>query len=330
MLGANRNTQVLRTSSTNPSFFLLDIDATDSRYWQSNFESPVLFNTGVANLVSYHNANSKASLVFLEIGPHSALGGPLRQILAKSFASYPYMSCLVRGKNGSETFLSAVGQLWIHNLQINLNRLTNPDGTARVVPDLPAYPWQHNDSFMLENRIAKEWRFRKFPKHELLGIRVTESTDGEPVFRNVLSLAHIPWIQDHNIKGDVIFPCAGHVGMVGEAARQLCEGLYTGFALRQVVIDTAMVLTESKSTEIITTVRRAPLTDALDSAWWDFIVSSYDGTSWTKHCSGQVSALTSPPLSDRAEDASKLPRLVGKWYQALRNVGANYRGGRGG
>ncbi|KAF3067200.1 Lovastatin diketide synthase LovF [Daldinia childiae] len=332
-VGSKSKHAVSKNIAYKPIFFstvtgkrLLDTDVTNSRYWQLNLESPVLFNTGVSNLVSYHNANSKASLVFLEIGPHSALGGPLRQILAKSSASYPYVSCLVRGKNGSETFLSAVGQLWIQNLHINLNRLTNPDGTARVVPDLPTYPWQHSDSFMLENRIAKEWRFRKFPKHELLGIRVTESTDGEPVFRNVLSLAHIPWIQDHNIKGDVIFPCAGYVGMVGEAARQLCEGLYTGFALRQVVIDAAMVLTESKSTEIITSVRRAPLTDTLDSAWWDFIVRSYNGTSWTKHCSGQFSALANPPLNDRAEDASKLPRLVepAKWYQALRNVGANY------
>ncbi|KAI0131574.1 hypothetical protein F4814DRAFT_438015 [Daldinia grandis] len=244
---------------------LRDTDATDSRYWQSNLESPVLFNTGVANLVSSHNATSKASLMFLEIGPHSALGGPLRQIFAKSSASYLYVSCLIRDKNASETFLSAVGQLWTQN----------------------------------------EWRFRKFPKHELLGVHVTESTGGQPVFRNVLLLAHVPWIQDHNLKGDVIFPCAGYVAMAGEVARQLCE----------VVIDAAMVLTESKSTEIIT-----------NSAWWDFIVSSYNGTSWTKHCSGQFSALTSPSSSDRAEDASILPRLVkpAEWYQALRNVRANY------
>ncbi|KAK6954931.1 hypothetical protein Daesc_002560 [Daldinia eschscholtzii] len=332
-VGSRSKYAVSKNIEHKPVFFstvtgkqLLDSDLTDSRYWQSNLESPVLFNTGVANLVKYHNANSKASLVFLEIGPHSAMGGPVRQILAKSSANYPYTSCLVRGKNGNETFLSAIGQLWIQNIQIDLNRLTNPDGTARVVPDLPTYPWQHNESYMLDNRIAKDWRFRKFPKHELLGIRVSESTDNEPVFRNVFSLAQVPWIQDHNIKGDVIFPCAGYVGMAGEAARQLCEGPYEGFALRQVVIDVAMVLTESKSTEIITSVRRAPLTDTLDSAWWDFTVSSYNGTTWTKHCSGQLSALISPPESNRAEDASKLPRLVkpAKWYQALRNVGANY------
>ncbi|KAI1472076.1 polyketide synthase [Daldinia caldariorum] len=305
---------------------LLDSDPTDPRYWQSNLESPVLFNTGVTNLVQYHNTHSKASLMFLEIGPHSALGGPVRQILAKSSVNYPYTSCLVRGKNGTETFLSAVGQLWVQNLQIDINCLTNPDGTARVVTDLPAYPWQHSESFMFENRIANDWRFRKFPKHDLLGVRVSETTESEPVFRSVLSLPNVPWIQDHNIKGDVIFPCAGYVGMAGEAARQLCEGPYEGFALRQVVIDTAMVLTESKSTEIITSVRRAPLTDTLDSSWWDFTVSSYTGTTWTKHCSGQFSALTTPSPSSRTEDASNLPRLIkpAKWYQALRNVGANY------
>ncbi|KAH6658527.1 KR domain-containing protein [Truncatella angustata] len=305
---------------------LLETDFLDSRYWQSNLESPVLFSTGVAGLVEQHNAISKAGLLFLEVGPHSALGGPLRQILAGYSTKYPYASCLVRAKDGNETFLAAVGQLWLQNAYVNFSRLTNPNGTARVLPDLPTYPWQHDDSHMLENRIADEWRFRRFPKHELLGIRVLESTDSEPVFRNVLSLTHVPWIQDHNIKGDVVFPCAGYISMAGEAARQLHGKGFTGFGLRQVVIDTALILTDSKPTEIITSVRRLSLTDALDSDWWDFSVSSYNGTSWAKHCSGQFSALASQPSNGGKDVTSRLPRLVepAKWYQALRNVGANY------
>lgn len=305
---------------------LTNTDQLDSRYWQSNLESPVLFNTGLSNLVSHHGATTKANLMFLEIGPHSALGGPIRQILAKFSANYPYTSCIIRNKSASETFLSAVGQLWIQNVDIVFDRLTNPNNTARVVSDLPTYPWNHENSYMFENRVAKEWRWRKFRHHELLGVRVIESTENEPVFRNVISLATVPWIVDHNIKGDVVFPCAAYVGMAGEAARQLCEGNFEGFALRNVVIDTAMVLTDSKSTEVITSLRRAALTDSLDSVWWDFVVSSYNGTTWMKHCTAQISALTELSTSERAEDATKLSRHVetNKWYQALRTVGANY------
>ncbi len=64
-------------------------DSLTARYWQSNLESPVLFRTAVANLLAYHTGNSERlgrsnDLVFLECGPHSALAGPLRQILTEA------------------------------------------------------------------------------------------------------------------------------------------------------------------------------------------------------------------------------------------------------
>ncbi|EFQ32027.1 KR domain-containing protein [Colletotrichum graminicola M1.001] len=289
---------------------------TDAKYWKENLESPVLFDAAVTALIAEHKSQTNHPLVFLEVGPHSALAGPLRQILAKEGINLSYTSCLVRSKNSTESFLTAIGQLWQQGVDIDFDRLTNPNGTARVVPDLPAYSWQHDHSLLFSSRISDAWRFRKFAKHEVLGVRVAESSDNEPVFRNVLALDH----------GDVIFPCAGYVGMAGEAARQLCGGgTFAGFAMRNVVIDMAMVLVENKSTEIITSLRRERLTDSLDSHWWDFTIASHNGSAWSKHCSGQVRPLESNDRSPR-EVKTELPRVVGpeKWYQALRNVGANY------
>ncbi|KAK1979840.1 KR domain-containing protein [Colletotrichum cereale] len=299
---------------------------TDAKYWRENLESPVLFDAAVAALVAEHKSQTSHPLVFLEVGPHSALAGPLRQILAQEGINLSYASCLVRSKNSTESFTTAIGQLWQQGIDVDLGRLTNPDGTARVVPDLPAYPWQHDHSLLFSSRISDAWRFRKFAKHEVLGVRVAESSENEPVFRNVLALGHVPWLRDHNIRGDVVFPCAGYVGMAGEAVRQLCGGgAFAGFAMRNVVIDTAMVLAENKSTEIVTSLRRERLTDSLDGPWWDFTITSHNGSAWSKHCSGQVRSLE---INSRSAggSASELPRTVGsvKWYQALRNVGANY------
>ncbi|KAK2038839.1 KR domain-containing protein [Colletotrichum somersetense] len=299
---------------------------TGAEYWRENLESPVLFDAAVTALIAEHKAQSSHPLVFLEVGPHSALAGPLRQILAQAGINLSYASCLIRSKNSTECFMTAIGQIWQQGVDIDFERLANPNGTARVVPDLPAYPWQHDHSLLFSSRVSDAWRFRSFAKHEVLGVRVAESSDSEPVFRNVLALDHVPWIRDHNIKGDVVFPCAGYVGMAGEAARQLCGGgLFAGFAMRNVVIDMAMVLAENKSTEIITSLRRERLTDSLDSPWWDFTITSNNGSTWLKHCSGQVRPLESNGRSPR-EVKSDLPRMVGsaKWYQALHNVGANY------
>ncbi|KAF2179542.1 hypothetical protein K469DRAFT_693922 [Zopfia rhizophila CBS 207.26] len=52
-------------------------------YWDANLTSPVQFAPAVSTLVQYQPNN-----LFLEIGPHSTLGGPLRQI------SRPFTTCL--------------------------------------------------------------------------------------------------------------------------------------------------------------------------------------------------------------------------------------------
>lgn len=49
------------------------------KYWQTNLESPVLFKSAVSALLESHNFPNE---IVLELGPHSALAGPLRQILA--------------------------------------------------------------------------------------------------------------------------------------------------------------------------------------------------------------------------------------------------------
>ncbi|KAI8287374.1 Highly reducing polyketide synthase [Colletotrichum sp. SAR11_57] len=249
----------MKAEDSEPLFFssvtgmrLPEDEATDANYWRSNLESPVLFDAAVTSLVSEHQSKSSGKLMFLEIGPHSAMAGPLRQILTKVSLELSYATCLVRSMDSTESLLTALGQLWQQGVSVDFNRLTNPNGNARVVTDLPTYPWQHDHSLLFSSRISDEWRFRKYPKHELLGVRVPESSHSEPVFRNVFTLDYVPWVRDHNIKGDVIFPCAGYVGMAGEAARQLHHGIFAGFAMRNVVIDMAMVLADSKSTEIIT------------------------------------------------------------------------------
>ncbi|KAI8177403.1 Highly reducing polyketide synthase FUM1 [Colletotrichum sp. SAR 10_75] len=322
----------IKEEDSEPLFFssatgrrLPEDEATDANYWRSNLESPVLFDAAVTSLVSEHQSKSSNKLMFLEVGPHSAMAGPLRQILTKVSLELTYASCLVRSGDSTESFLTALGQLWQQGVSVDFNRLTNPNGTARVVTDLPTYPWQHDHSLLFSSRISDEWRFRKYPKHELLGVRVPESSHNEPVFRNVFTLDYVPWVRDHNIKGDVIFPCAGYVGMAGEAARQLHHGTFAGFAMRNVVIDMAMVLADSKSTEITTSLKKERLTDSLDSSWWEFTITSYNGSSWLKHCSGQVKVLEEAERQKR-EPPTKLSRVIGpgKWYQALRNVGANY------
>lgn len=64
-------------------------------YWRSSLESPVLFNTAVQELLD----DLRQDTVFLEIGPHSALQGPLRQIFQEYSGKFSktYVPTLIRG-----------------------------------------------------------------------------------------------------------------------------------------------------------------------------------------------------------------------------------------
>ena len=144
----------------------------------------------------------------------------------------------------------------------------------------------------------------------------------EPVWRNLFLQNDVPWISDHKIQNNVVFPFAGYVCMATEAARQVSSsaGGEGAVELQHVKVITALVLNNKESPiELVTTLRRHRLTDYLDSDWWEFAVTSYNGHAWTRHCSGEVRAvLASNSLQDGAAFSRiSLPHWVDRrqWYE---------------
>jgi acyl transferase domain-containing protein len=168
-------------------------------YWRKNLESPVLFNTGVRNIIKANLTNP----VCLEIGPHSALAGPLRQIFQAEDAQLSYIATLQRNKDDTEAIYSTVGNLWMNNIAADFDIL-NAGGS--ILTDLPAYSWDHSVKYWEENRPSKEWRLRKFLPHDTLGTRLPGSSHLEPTWRNILSLEEVQWVRDHVVGTDIVFP----------------------------------------------------------------------------------------------------------------------------
>lgn len=284
-------------------------------YWEANLNSPVLFSSAVNNVLNHQ----KISL-FLEIGPHSTLAGPLRQICSEVGSTFLYVPTMLRGNDCVESLLSAFGQLYQQGVSIDFQKIHR---LGKPLTDLPLYPWEHSASYWYENRVSKDWRFRNFGHHGILGLRVPESTKLEPCWRNNLHLEDEPWLYDHKIRSDVVFPFAGYVAMAGEAARQV-TGMDDGYSLRHVVAHSALVLTDLKPVEMITTLRPHKLTDSADSESYDFVISSNSGSSWIKNCEGTVGphskTRSSPP------PCGTFPRRVvpSRWYKAMADIGIVY------
>lgn len=287
-----------------------------SEYWQANLESPVLFREAVTALMT----NVANEPVFVEVGPSPTLAGPLQQMIADSKSSASYVPTLEREKDSHNSLLTTIGKLWLHGLPIIFDSLM-PHGN--VLTDLPSYPWSHGTSHWNESRISRSWRFRECSHHELLGSRVVETTDTEPVWRNMLHLDDVPWLRDHKIHSDVVLPFAAYLNMAVEAVRQM-TGSEDHFSLRNCRVTTAMLLQDSKPTEIVTSVRSLRLTDQTESTWVEFTVSTHTGTKWVKHCVGQIQ----PGQGNikHLADIVTYPRVVSSdaWYKVLKVVGLNY------
>ena len=284
-------------------------------YWGSNLTSPVRFHTAISRLLRHQSQN-----ILLEIGPHSTLSGPLRQICNEARAPCLYIPTMLRFNDSAETLLSTFGQLYQQGINVDFEALI-PVG--RVLTDLPAYPWDHATSFWAESRTSKDWRFRQFGHHAILGQRVSESTSFDPCWRVILDLDDEPWLYDHKVGDDVVFPFAGYVCMAGEAIRQI-TGVEAGYSVRHVVAHTALVLADARPVEVVTSLRRHKLTDSTESDSYDFSISSYTGSMWIKNCEGHVRPKQEVIPSSSQLDV--LPRSipVSKWYEIMARVGLVY------
>ncbi|OLN97381.1 Lovastatin diketide synthase LovF 1 [Colletotrichum chlorophyti] len=284
-------------------------------YWVKNVISPVIFSTAVQRLLDDFNAPT-----FIEIGPHSALAGPVRQILQQKNRTAQYIPTLVRNEHAVAAVLKTAGDLWLAGTDIDLGSVV-PSG--KFLTDLPTYQWHYDEEFWLETRLSRNWRMRKFDHHEILGTRVEEISDACPAWRCKLRLEDVPWLRDHVVLGDIVFPAAGYITMVGEALRQL-KGT-VDFTLSHVSLEAALVLSDS-SVELVTVLNPAKRNSSLEPGWYDFSVSSLNEGSetWVSHISGRCRA--GSEFERLGPDAQPFPRKVStsSFYSTWKRFGLNY------
>lgn len=292
----------------------------DAAYWRRNLQCPVLFCDAIKTVLEKGTRHA-----FLEVGPHSTLAGPLRQIFqtTKIRPPPPYIPTLLRHDEDSRSaLLTTAGRAYASGISLDLASIIEERNT---LTDLPLYPWQHTQSYWAESRLSRDWRLRSVPHHELLGSQVVESTDYEPSWRNVLRLDDVPWLWDHVIQGHITFPGAGYIAMAGEAVRQLHpDSKIDGYSLQNVTFQTPLILKDGVSSEIITSLKAVELADEVLSGWYTFTIGVFENRAWTQLCKGQVRI--------GVEKQSNMPVLQNlaravpsdKWYRALRRTGLEY------
>ncbi|MDI1488099.1 MAG: putative PKS/NRPS-like protein biosynthetic cluster [Ramalina farinacea] len=283
-------------------------------HWARNLTNPVRFSEAFESMC--HPDHSLDAVV--EVGAHSTLSGPIRQILRGR--RMPYVSCLKRSTDAVESMQDLVCELVARGYPVNLEAVNSPFGEEKrnFTPNLPRYPWNHSTRYWTESRLTRETRYKRFPPHELVGSPIS------------------------GVDAKVILPAAAYVTMAIEAVRLLngASVAIRGFRLRDVNVINALTIPESSDgVEVHTQLRPCNESELDHRGWYEFEISSVGTTdTWIKNGSGFVSAemdttnkssLFHEKVAPREEtfftDGSKVRELdVPSLYDTMRQMNINH------
>lgn len=181
----------------------------DAGYWWKNVRGTVRFRAAVDRLIDDGHS------LFLEVGPHPVLGHAIRECLGTRGVDGRVLPSIRRQEDEPERIATSLAAL--HNVGVTVDwNVLHP--TGRPVT-LPRYPWKR-DRYWTEPRPVEQVRLGRLD-HPLLGRRLARA---EPAWEVELDVEAAPYLDDHRIQGNVLFPAAGYLEMAAQALRAMTGG----------------------------------------------------------------------------------------------------------
>ncbi|KIA76017.1 polyketide synthase [Aspergillus ustus] len=333
----------------------VEADELGAMYWVQNLTNPVRFSDAVQSLVlpldeSGQRQKKAAVDILVEIGPHSALGGPVKQILKEiGVKDVDYKSVLSRGKHAVQTALQCTGSLSVQGVPVEVKEINQYHAApVSLTPlhDLPSYVWNHSRTFWAEPRVNREYRMREHPRYSLVGAPLPRMSENERDWKGLIRISEEPWVRDHRIQNLVLYPAAGYIAMAIEGARQLADKSreISGFRLRDIQIGAAATVTDDADLEIMLHMRpHAHGTRDKAFSWWEFSISTCaPGQELRQNCAGlllieyasdadsplrieaEIAAIAASARYADLQESCTVQEEPKKFYEDLAGFGLNY------
>ncbi|KAF3229744.1 Highly reducing polyketide synthase gpy1 [Orbilia oligospora] len=305
-------------------------------YWVENLVSPVLYTDAVLSAMT--RADRKFDLC-VELGPHSLLSRPTSEILESLAHSpqLPYFPTMLRNADSGQQLMNLAGELLLNGKQLSLEQINKASfevaGKSGSLSDelqnnLPPYAWDYSSTPWTEPRNSLEWRFRKSPRHEILGTRCRGENPSAPTWRNKVSIEDAPWLVDHQINGIVTFSFTTGIAMVVEAMMQVqeeakeIEWANYSFEFEDFVFSNSIILPDETPIDLFLTLIPKHDNTKYGETWYDFIISSLRGDVDIRHCHAGKDDGTILRNTSWHHMPLKVP-LKG-YYKTLEKVGYGY------
>lgn len=326
----NRRLEVIFSSPVTGGRITHSKQLVDPDHLVKSLVQPVQFVNAFTDMVLGNDPENSESLnhsnidFVIEVGPHTALGGPIKEILSLpefKGLDLPYVGCLKRQENARDCMLSMAVSLIRKGYPVDLARLSlidsgRLDEKPSVLTNLPPYPWNHAIRHWDEARVHRAYLQRDQGPHHLLGMQVPGANPDAASWRQRMRVAEHRWLEDHVIQGAILWPGAGFVCLAIEAMKQqLGDRLKEvgGYSLRQIEIHQALVVPDDDHGIEVQTVLRS-LSDKVIGArgWKEFEVLSITAESrWTQHAKGLIMAdFTTPGQSTKGAASNPLDEAV--------------------
>ncbi|KAF3771163.1 hypothetical protein M406DRAFT_245563 [Cryphonectria parasitica EP155] len=275
------------------------------QHWVDSLVSPVQFIEAFRNMCFEEDGTALVDAV-VEVGPHGALSAPINNIvdMLPEFAGgdnkkVSYNTCLIRKNNAVATMHALVVDLVRMGYPVHMEAVNFPRGRHDVplLTDLPAYPWNHTVKHWSEARVNKSFRERRDTPHDLLGSSALDSNPLTPSWRNVLRVSDLPWVREHIIQANFVYPGAGYLCMAIEGAcaqhnkdHEKDQQQIKGYQLRNIDIQSALVVPDTaEGIEVHLTLHPSDPKNISAIGWQEFRICSVTADNvWSEHCRGQI------------------------------------------
>ena len=237
-------------------------------YWGANLTSPVLFAEAV-------DAMARDSIsIFVELGPHPVLLPSIQQTIPGAIAGV----CGRREEPDGRAFAVLLATLWTGGSELDWNSIfPGPD----VFVELPTYPWQRELHWYDPPAPTAA---TSLPSHDgLIQEVMSSSVDGDTYLAELrVSLACMPWLADHRIRGSIVVPGALFIELACETA---VRGLgAAAVSIEHLALEEALIIQDAVERIVQVALTAGPLgTRALRISSRD---ASSDDAKWTVHVRG--------------------------------------------
>ncbi len=289
----------------------------NAEYWYQNARQPVLFTDAINALLADGYAT------FVEIGPHPVLLHGAEALFQKHGGDAVILPAMKRREPEAVVFLQSLGLLTARGLDPDSAILFGPN--SRYVR-LPNYPWQHS-RYWFESPALTETRLGRFEHPFLKRNTQMISEEGLAIWEASLDIQKSPYLRDHQVDGEFVFPATGHIELAWAVASEQFRS--EAFFLEALQFDSALIIPDNS---------RHPLDVRLEivSGEGDYRICSRQAGAtsdvpWSRHSSGRINT-----THDRFEKSSaSLALLRGRFvetdslsvetfYQIIRTAGLDY------